>query len=190
MRLDHNYYLQEDICILARDLLGKYIFTKHEGNLTGGYITETEAYAGTIDKASHAWGGRRTARTEVLYREGGIAYVYMCYGIHFLFNVVSNIEDVPHAILIRGIHPVFGIETMLERAGKPILKPDLANGPGKVSKVLGISKKHNGENLRGKKVWLEDRGMVISQDQISITKRIGIDYAAEDAILPYRFVLK
>jgi len=182
--------MQDNVVELAGELIGKYLFTFIDGNLTGGYISETEAYAGVVDRASHAYGGRHTARTGIMYQDGGVAYVYLCYGIHSLFNVVTNKKDIPHAILIRGIHPTHGIETMLQRAGKPSIKNDLSNGPGKISKILGITTAHNGECLNGEKIWIEDKGLHIRKDQVLVTRRIGIDYAGKDAYLPYRFVIK
>ncbi len=190
MKIKHSFYLQDDVVQLAHDLIGKYLFTRIDEVLCGGYITETEAYAGIVDRASHAWGGRRTARTEIMYQEGGFAYVYLCYGIHSLFNIVTNHRDIPHAILIRGIYPTHGVELMLNRAGKPKFTKDLGTGPGKVSKILGISTIHNGEILTGERIWLEDKGLEISDLQVMATKRIGIGYAAEDSLLPYRFVTK
>ena len=116
--LTESFYAREDVVKIARELLGKVLVTNFNGILTSGMIVETEAYAGTTDKASHAYGGRRSARTEIMYMPGGTAYVYLCYGIHHLFNVVTNAINIPHAILIRGIEPIDGIETMLARRGK------------------------------------------------------------------------
>ena len=190
MKLDRSFYLRDDVVKLARDLLGKYLFTAIDGILTGGYITEVEAYAGTSDRASHAWEDRRTARTEVMYHEGGVAYVYLCYGIHSLFNIVTNREGIPHAILVRGIYPTHGMDSILKRSGKPSMTPAISDGPGKVSKILGINTRHTGTDLLSSTIWLEDRQWIISEDDIEITKRIGIDYAGVDAQRPYRFVLK
>jgi len=170
-------------------LLGKYLFTNISNRLTGGIITETEAYAGVTDKGSHAYNGRRTQRTSVMYRTGGISYVYFTYGIHYLFNVVSGKEDVPHAILIRAIYPTTGGEFMLQRTGKNKIDYQLTNGPAKLTKSLGITKNQNGIPLNTTELWLEDRGVVVAPEDITATPRIGIDYAGEDALLPYRFVL-
>src|SRR5688572_1316061 len=117
-RLDHSFYNRQDVARIAKDLLGKILVTRFDGVVTSGRIVETEAYNGAVDKASHAYGNRRTARTEVMYGRPGTAYVYLCYGIHHLFNVVTNRKDIPHAILIRAIEPLAGIETMLLRTGK------------------------------------------------------------------------
>jgi len=182
-----EFYLQKDAVALSEQLLGKVLCTKINGTLTSGIICETEAYAGIEDKASHAYGDRRTARTETMYQEGGISYVYLCYGIHHLFNVVCNLKDIPHAVLIRGILPLQGVRTILERRGKRILNTQSCIGPGKMSQALGISIELNGVSLTGNKVWIEDLGLTPEPEQIIVSKRIGIDYAEEDANLPYRF---
>jgi DNA-3-methyladenine glycosylase len=158
--------------------------------LTGGIIVETEAYAGITDRASHAYGGRRTDRTEIMFLEGGVAYIYLCYGIHSLFNIVTHKEGTPHAVLIRGIKPMAGLDIMLKRSGK--IKPDklFGIGPGKVSKILGIHFVQTGESLSGNKIWLENRGIKVKASDIIAGPRIGVDYAGEDAKLPYRFQIK
>ena len=188
-RLQKSYFLQHDVVALARDLLGKYVFTMKEGQLAGGIIVETEAYRAVNDRASHAYGGRRTARNEMMYHEGGIAYVFLCYGIHNMLNFVTNEAEVPDAVLIRGIAPTHGMELMQLRTGKPVLPPNAGDGPGRVGKLLGITKADNGRSLTGDTIWLEDRGLVIPDNQVLVTPRIGIDYAGDDAKLPYRFVV-
>jgi DNA-3-methyladenine glycosylase len=190
MKLKKSFYQRDDVVQIAKELLGKYLFTKFDGRLTGGVITETEAYAGEIDKASHAYGGRRTARTEIMYAEGGTAYVYLCYGIHSLFNVVTNKKDVPHAILIRAIKPTHGIQTMLWRRNMLELKKNISAGPGTVSKALGIHYSQTGISLLGNKIWLEDRNFPVDEKQVISGKRIGVEYAGKDAELHYRFILK
>jgi DNA-3-methyladenine glycosylase len=190
MKLPKSFYTRHDVVQIAKELLGKYLFTKFNGKLTGGIITETEAYAGEIDRASHAHGGRRTERTEVMYMQGGTAYIYLCYGIHSLFNVVTNEKNVPHAILIRAIHPTHGIETMLKRRKMNEVKKNLAAGPGTVSEALGIHYSDTGLSLLANKIWLEDRKFKAYPENITEGKRVGVDYAGEDAELLYRFVLK
>ena len=176
---------------IARELLGKYVFTNINGIVTGGIITETEAYNGEIDKASHSYGGRRTARTEIMYADGGIAYVYLCYGIHSLLNVVTNKKEIPHAILIRSIYPVEGIDEMIRRRRKPNLVIEkLCLGPGTVSQALGIHYNDSGKKLTGNEIWIEDRKLKIPSKNITIGPRIGVDYAGKDAFLPYRFCAK
>jgi DNA-3-methyladenine glycosylase len=190
-KLKRYYYHQEDVVSVARDLLGKTICTRIDGKLTCGIITETEAYAGVGDKASHAYGGKRTARNEVMYHPGGKSYVYLCYGLHHLFNVVTNKADVPHAVLIRAIKPTVGIETILRRRRQNALAKNTAGGPGTVSQALGITTQLNGEDLiNSKKIWIRAEGLKVKKSQIVAGPRIGVDYAGEDAKLPYRFVLK
>lgn len=194
--LPRSYYLNKDVVYLAKDLLGKYLVTQFDGNLTSGMIVETEAYAGITDRASHAYGNRRTTRTEIMYSIGGTAYVYLCYGVHSLFNIVTNKEGIPHAILIRGIKPSEGIDIMLKRTGKPSLTKKFGIGPGNVSKALGIHYSLTGLDITKKPppkkdngIWLEDRAFAIEPEKIVITTRIGVQYSGEDAVRPYRFVL-
>lgn len=190
-KLSKKFYQNSDVVQVAKDLLGKELFTNINGKLTSGIITETEAYNGIIDKASHAYGGRFTERTKTMYESGGICYVYLCYGIHHLFNVVTNKEGTPHAVLIRNIKPVKGIETILERRNKKKVDKTLNTGPGTLSQALGIkTKEHNGVSLLENKIWIEDNGTIVPENEIVVTSRIGIDYAEEDAKLPYRFLLK
>lgn len=190
MQLPAAFYHRKDVCKVAKELIGKLLVTCFSDQLTVGRIVETEAYNGVVDKASHAYGGRYTNRTEVMYRTGGLAYVYLCYGIHHLFNVVTGTEGVPHAVLIRGIEPVYGVEAMLGRMKKLKLDPAVGRGPGNVSKALGISVAHSGSDLLEKEIWIADDGYRFTKDAILTTPRIGVDYAAEDALLPYRFIVK
>jgi len=190
MKLQKEFYLNNDVVQIAESLLGKYLYTNFNGFLTGGIISETEAYAGISDKASHAYGNRRTKRTEVMFAEGGVAYVYLCYGMYPLFNVVTNKKDIPDAVLIRGIKPVEGIDIMLERISKKNIPKDFCKGPGRLAKALGISCNHSGIELSGNKIWIEDKKLKNNKNNILITTRVGIDYAGEDAFRPYRFILK
>lgn len=199
MKLEKDFYLREDVVEISRELLGKYLFTKIDGELTAGIITETEAYAGETDKASHAYNNRRTKRTEVMFAEGGVSYVYLCYGIHHLFNVVTNFKNIPHAVLVRAIKPVEGIKTILQRRKlaystditEQVLsgKKKIAGGPGTVSQALGIHTAHSGLDLTQNKIWIEDKGVAVKTTDITIGPRIGVDYAGEDAKLPYRFLI-
>lgn len=195
--LSRSFYIQPDVVSLARDLLGKRLCTRIDGKQASGIITETEAYAGTTDKASHAYGGRRTRRTEIMYGEGGTAYVYLCYGMHSLFNVVTNIVGVPHAVLIRGIQPCAGIEIMMQRRKKVKKGKEFSNGPGKIAEALGIHFSHSGLSLTqttsrisAPAIWIEEAENKTIPNEIVITSRIGVDYAGQDAKLPYRFLLK
>ncbi len=188
-KLPLSWYRKEQVVTLAQNLLGKYLYSNINGQLTGGIITETEAYAGVTDKASHAYNGRRTTRTETMYHEGGISYVYFTYGMHHLFNVVTGPKAVPHAVLVRGIYPLTGCDVMLQRTGKKSINYQLTNGPAKLTKALGITRQQNGISLSGNTIWIEDHGIKIAKEHINATPRIGIDYAGEDALLPYRFVI-
>jgi len=190
MILPVSFYTRKDVVHIAKELLGKVLVTEFDGTYTSGMIVETEAYAGAADKASHAFGNKRTKRTEVMYREGGTAYVYLIYGIHHLFNVVTHMADVPHAVLIRAIEPLDGIELMLERRKMELPKPALTAGPGAMSAALGIHTRHTGYSLQGPEIYIEDRGIKILPRNIVAASRVGVAYAAEDALLPYRFYVK
>ena len=190
--MSRKFYTRNDVVQLAYELLGKILYTSFNDEITAGIITETEAYAGVIDKASHAYNNRRTARTEMMYREGGTAYVYLCYGIHALFNVVTSAGDEPHAVLVRGIEPLHGIEFMKQRSGKDKLVSKSGIGPGNVTKLLGIRVMDSGldmcNDLPGeRKIWIQDEGIIVKNDDVKTGPRVGIAYAAEDALLPYRF---
>ena len=189
MKLNSNFYTRDSVTLIARELIGKVIFTFIDRNLSAGIITETEAYAGIKDKASHAYNNRRTARNEVMYEEGGVAYVYLCYGIHHLFNIVTNKKSIPDAVLLRGILPINGIKVMENRSGKNLTGMDIIAGPGKTSKALGITVNHNKESLIGNLIWIEDFGYNPDRNDILTGHRIGVAYAGEDAFLPYRFLL-
>lgn len=190
MKLSPEYFLNEDAVALAKDMLGKVLYTQIDGETTAGIIVETEAYFGVKDKASHAYGGRRTNRTETMYSKGGVSYVYLCYGMHHLFNVVTSVKDDPHAILIRAIVPLIGIDTMEARRNMPATKAAISSGPGSAAKALGIDRTFNAKNLTGNEIWLEDQGIKYQDDEIAATPRVGIAYAQEHAILPWRFFVK
>jgi DNA-3-methyladenine glycosylase len=189
-KLQFSYYLNPDVLFLAKDLLGKVLFTQINGEVTAGVIIETEAYFGIKDKASHAYGGRRTNRTETLYSEGGVSYVYLCYGIHHLFNVVSSVEGEPHAVLIRGIEPLIGKDIMELRRNMPASKAAISSGPGSAAKALGIDNSFNQKDLTGEEIWIEDHGIRYNSAEITSTPRVGVAYAQEDALLPWRFFIK
>lgn len=189
-KLSPAFYLQSDVVAVARQLLGKVLVTNIGGEITKGRIVETEAYNGVIDKASHAFGGRRTNRTEIMFSKGGVAYVYLCYGMHHLFNIVTNKKDIPHAVLIRALEPMSGIETMLERRSKTTLDSTLTKGPGSAAKAMGISTEHSGISLSAAAIAVYDDGFAYSASEVLATPRIGVDYAGEDAWLPYRFLVK
>jgi len=187
MKLSAEYYANTDVNFLAKDLLGKIIYTATGETVTAGIIVETEAYFGIEDKASHAYGNRRTARTEVMYQKGGLAYVYLCYGIHHLLNVVTSVENDPKCVLIRSIQPLYGFQEMETRRKMPVEKPAISSGPGSLTKALGVDLSFNRQNLTEDRIWIEDHGITYEPAEISEAPRIGIGYAEEHALLPLRF---
>jgi DNA-3-methyladenine glycosylase len=190
VKLPFSYYQNKDVIFLAKDLLGKVLYTDINGDVTAGIIVETEAYFGVLDKASHAYGGRRTARTETMYLHGGVSYVYLCYGIHHLFNVVTSVEGEPHAVLIRAVEPSLGKNHMESRRNMPATKVAISSGPGSAAKALGIDLSFNRKALTESEIWIEDHNIRYSPDQIASTPRVGVAYAKEDALLPWRFFVK
>jgi DNA-3-methyladenine glycosylase len=190
-KLTIDFYNRTDVVQIARDLIGKIIITKLNGMLTSGRIVETEAYIAISDKASHAYGGKRTQRNEHMYSKAATSYVYICYGMHHLFNVVTNKKDIPDAVLIRAVEPMEGIDIMLERTGKIKLDNSITKGPGNVSKALGIHKIHSGITLTGNTIFLaDDNWKAEHAATIAASNRIGIDSAGADALLPYRFYVR
>ncbi|KEZ93614.1 DNA-3-methyladenine glycosylase [Nonlabens ulvanivorans] len=189
-KLTISYYQHNDVVELSRDLIGKKIVSNINGELTSGIITETEAYRGYDDKACHSHLGRFTDRTKVMYEPGGVAYVYLCYGIHHLFNIITNTDGNADAILIRAVEPVEGIDIMLKRRGKKKLDKTLTSGPGNFSKAFALDKSFYGADLTGDEVWIEKSDLFrFRESDIISTTRIGIDYADEDKNLPWRFYL-
>ncbi len=188
MKLEPSFYMRSNVVAVARSLLGKRLLTNVQGALTSGIIVETEAYSWK-ERGCHAYGGRKTARNEVMFEAGGRAYVYLCYGVHNLFNVVTNRQGLADAVLIRAIEPVTGLEEMYKRRGQVGLF-QLTSGPGKLTRALGIDRSWNGKILWNNDVWIEHTDMNVSSKYIEHGKRIGIDYAGADANLPWRFMLK
>ena len=188
-KLPLSFYLRDDVVVIARELIGKVLVTNWNHEYTSGRIVETEAYAGEIDRASHAFRGV-TPRTKVMYGKGGKAYVYLCYGIHQMFNIVTNKQGTPHAILIRAVEPIEGIDIMLERTGKEKLEASLTKGPGNVGKALGFHTSQCGVSLLSKELYIYDDGFKVRSDMIATSKRIGVDYAQDHAEWHYRFFLK
>lgn len=185
-----SFYRRPDVVQISHELIGKFLFTNIEGVVCGGMIVETEAYRGYQDKACHSNLGRRTSRTEIMYHEGGLAYVYLIYGMYHLFNIVTNEEGKADAVLIRAIEPVEGVEWMLERRGMAKPANRLTAGPGVLSQALGIQRKHYGLPVDGDTIWLEDRKVIIDNKEIEARPRVGVAYAEEDALLPWRFSLR
>jgi len=188
-KLPLPFYVRNDVVQIAKDLIGKVLVTKWKGETTSGRIVETEAYEGEIDRASHASKGR-TKRTEVIFGEGGKAYVYLCYGLHQMFNIVTGKSSTPHAILIRAVEPIEGIDIMLKRTGKK--KPDytLTRGPGNVGKAFGFHTSQCGLSLQSNELYIIDDGFKVKKWSIITSPRIGVDYAGDHATWHYRFFLK
>ena len=186
-KLSADFYKRDNVQLISRELLGKVLCTNFHGKLTSGIIVETEAYAGVTDKASHAYGGRKTKRTETMYEKGGSAYIYLCYGIHHLFNIVTNKENIPHAVLIRAIEPKDGLKVMLERRNKKEMDHTLTAGPGSLTQALGITIKDSGTFLLDNLIWLEDQNINYTNQDILATPRVGVQYAGKDAQNPWRF---
>ncbi len=189
-KLPLSFYERADVITIAKELLGKIVSTIVSGEITSGRIVETEAYVALIDKASHSFGGRRTPRNEHMYESAGTSYVYICYGMHQMFNVVTNKKNIPDAILIRAIEPLKGIDVMMERTGKTTFDTTLTKGPGNVGKALGISKKHSGVLLIEDDISIYSDGLLIDENDIGSSKRIGVESAGPDGLLPYRFYVK
>ncbi|TCJ13315.1 DNA-3-methyladenine glycosylase [Flaviaesturariibacter flavus] len=184
-----SFYEHPDPVHLAYALIGKVLVTEFKGERTSGRIIETEAYHGSQDRASHAYKGR-TKRTEVMFGPGGRAYVYLCYGLHQMFNIVTNVEGVAHAILVRALEPLEGIDVMLRRTGKAKADATLTRGPGNVGKALGFHTSQCGLALEGPELLIADDGFRYPAGAIAVSPRIGVAYAGEDALLPYRFYVQ
>ena len=188
-KLPRDFYTRKNVLTVSRDLLGKLLVVPDErGKRVSGKIVEVEAYRGPEDRASHAYGGRRTKRTETMYKMGGVAYVYFVYGMYNQFNVVTNVREIPHAILVRGLEPVEGIEVMRERRHSHKDR-NLTNGPGKLCLAMGIDRQLDMADLLGDRVWLEEFEAVRASN-ISKGPRIGIDYAEDWVNIPWRFWIK
>jgi len=188
-KLPKSFYLRNDVVKIAKELLGKIFVTNWDNEYTAGRIVEAEAYAGEIDKASHASKGK-TKRTSVIFEEGGTAYVYLCYGIHEMFNIVTNKNGIAHAILIRAVEPIEGIDIMLRRTGKKVFNETLTRGPGNVGKAFGFHRSQCGLSLQSDELYVADDGYKVDEKLIVASPRIGVDYAGEDALLDYRLYIK
>lgn len=191
-RLPASWYTSHDVTQMARDLLGKFLCTEIDGHYCSGIIVETEAYRGPDDRAAHSFNNRRTARTEVMFWKGGVSYIYVCYGMHHLMNVVTATKDVAHAVLIRALEPADGVEVMAQRRNMSLTDSRITKGPGALSVAMGLHKMYSGLPLYRKDspLWIEDRGVKFSQDEICISKRIGVESAGDAAHWPWRFFVK
>lgn len=188
--LPASFYQRDNVQQVARELLWKVLVTNFWGKRAAGMIVEVEAYEWEVDKASHAYKNRRTDRTEPMFWEGGNTYVYLCYGIHHLFNVVTHKKNIPHAILIRGIEPLEWVEMMMKRRNKKILSPTLTAWPGALAQAMGITTRCTNMSLQWPDIWIEDRWIIISPHDIIASSRVWVAYAEEHAKWPYRFSVK
>ena len=188
-KLPQSFYLRNDVVKIAKELLGKVLVTNWNNEFTSGRIVETEAYAGDKDRASHAFKGK-TPRTSVMFEEGGTAYIYLCYGIHEMFNIVTNKTGTPHAILVRAVEPIEGIDIMLRRTGKKVFNETLTRGPGNVGKAFGFHRSQCGISLQSDELYIADDGYKVDKKLVVASPRIGVDYAGEDALLDYRLYIE
>ncbi|WP_411273453.1 DNA-3-methyladenine glycosylase [Daejeonella sp.] len=189
-KLPVDFYQQPDVVSVARQLLGKHLYSNIGGQLTGGIIVETEAYRGPDDRGSHAYNNKRTPRNEMMYKAGGVAYMYICYGIHDMLNIVTGIQGMSHAALIRSIEPIEGVEIMCERRGVFDNQKRLCQGPGALAKALGLSKLHNGADLQNDDIWLTDEGIRYTDEQVMASARIGMNFEGPYKTIPWRFYVK
>ena len=190
MNLPQTFYQRNDVVLIANELIGKYLYTNIDGVVTGGIIVETEAYNGSEDRGSHAFNNKRTPRNQMMYRAGGVVYMYICYGIHDMLNIVTGTQDSSHAVLIRAIEPLTGIETMRERRNLFMDDNRLCQGPGALGKALGLNKVHNGIDLQGDVIWIEDEGLSFTEDKVKAAPRVGMNFEGPYKTIPWRFYLK
>ena len=188
--LPESFYLSNNVVQISQALLGKVLETNISNRKTSGVIVETEAYAGKHDRASHSYQNKKTQRNSAMFENGGHIYVYLCYGIHTLFNVVTNSKNNPQAVLIRAIEPIKGVQHMLKRRKMRKLSTNLTSGPGNLCQALGISLLHNKFKLQGPEIAIYDEGIKVSEHSIIAAPRIGIDYAGKDVLNPWRFSIK
>lgn len=188
MIIPQSFYLREDTLTIAKELLGKYVFTKINGIITGGMIVETEAYLGVTDASCHSFNNRKSTKNATMYEQGGVAYMYICYGIHDMLNLVTGPINESHVVLIRAIEPTIGMELMMERRGNVAIKK-LTNGPGSLAKALGLNKSFDRESLISNRLWLEDQGVIIEPHKIKETPRIGINCPEPFLSAPWRYLI-
>jgi DNA-3-methyladenine glycosylase len=170
------------VLTVARACIGKLLVHRKDGTLIGR-IVETEAYRGPEDRAAHSFGGRRTARTEVMFGPPGYAYVFFVYGMHYQFNIVTTREGHPHAVLVRAVEPLVGVDSMAKRRHLPEASRDLTNGPGKLCQAFDIDKRCYGLDLCGSELFLANGPRIKTQT----SARIGVQYAEDWAKKPWRF---
>jgi DNA-3-methyladenine glycosylase len=189
-KLPVEFYQRDDVVLIARELLGKEVYSNIEGQITGGIIIETEAYRGPDDRGSHAYLNKRTPRNEMMYNAGGLVYMYICYGIHDMLNIVTGSKDMSHAILIRAIEPIKGLEIMRERRNIYNQDKRLCKGPGALAKAMALNKLHNGIDLQNDTIWIEDNGRSYTDEQVVASARVGMNFDGIYKTIPWRFYNK
>ena len=189
-KLNDAFYQRKDVVQVAKDLLGKHLCTHIGGKLTTGKIVETEAYKAPEDMGSHAYNYRKTSRTLPFYKAGGIAYVYLIYGTYHLFNVITGTAQTPHAVLVRGVEPVSGLNTMLRRRNMREIAYKLTAGPGLLSMALGITTNHNETDLQGNTIWIEEHNETVGKDDRVQSPRVGMNIPEPWKSMPWRFRIK
>jgi DNA-3-methyladenine glycosylase len=190
MKLPESFFKSDDVVQLSAKLLGKLLYTYIDGQLAGGIIVETEAYRGPEDRGSHAYNNRRTPRNEIMYAEGGVVYMYICYGIHDMLNIVTGRKGDSHAILIRALEPVVGLDIMRLRRGFDTDDRRLCKGPGALARAMGLNKTHNGLSVSGDEIWIEENTDFKPAEQIVSAPRIGLNIDEPYKSIPWRFYVK
>jgi DNA-3-methyladenine glycosylase len=189
-KLPRSFYLQDTIAA-ARALLGCVLWRRlDDGELLAARLVEVEAYLGANDLASHARRGLRSERNRSMYLEGGHAYVYFTYGMHWCLNVVTGEADIAEAVLLRGAEPLRGVDAMRERRPKAKRDWELMNGPGKICMAMDIDRRLDGESLRGDTLFITARDLEVDENDIAVSPRIGVDNAGDAAAWPLRFFLR
>lgn len=189
-KLTNAFYQGDDVVTISRELLGKSLFVNTEDQITGGIIVETEAYRGPEDLGSHAYNNRRTPRNEIMYSAGGVVYMYICYGIHDMLNIVTGKQNTAHAVLIRALKPTIGLDIMRERRKVHNDDNRLCRGPGALAKALALRKVHNGISLQQDEIWIEDHGLIIPDNEIVAGPRIGLNIEEPYKSIAWRFYKK
>ena len=180
-------FFRMDALTLAKNLLGKILVHESPEGTTSGIIVETEAYCGPEDRAAHTWNSRRTTRTEIVFHDGGFAYVYLVYGMHCCFNVTANLAGKPECVLVRALQPVEGVGLMKSRR-KTTRLLNLCSGPGKLCAAMAITRELYGADLCGDELYILDEG--IRDVKVAASERIGIDYAGEYRKMLWRFYVE
>lgn len=192
MILPQSFYTHDDVVQISKDLLGKMLVSEIAGEVCSGMIVETEAYRAPDDQACHAYLNRNTNRTKTMFLEGGVAYIYICYGIHQMINIVTSAEGNAHAVLIRSIEPADGQVIQARRRGHSKMKLATVNGPGKLAQALGVDTSMDGVSLYDplSPIRIEDQEIIITDQEIISGPRVGMSiHVGSDAHRPWRFTI-